>query len=61
MQWLVNHIGGQSCILECTDEANVPFYKKFGFETVEVVSLQDQKDPEHKVDLFVMLRKGTAA
>lgn len=42
--------------LECTDEANVGFYEKFGFKVVREVTLEDNINSEEKVILWLMVK-----
>lgn len=53
MQWVLEQVGNDACYLECTDEANVPFYEKFGFQLYEVVRMTHKGDD---VKLFMMIR-----
>lgn len=56
MDWLFDRIGDQHCILECTAEANVAIYERFGFHVVEVVDLEDKQGSTRE---WLMVRKGT--
>lgn len=61
MRWMLATIGDHAdCILECTDECNVPFYEKFGFRLLEVTELKDESDPDLSVKEFIMMRPGSA-
>lgn len=44
MEWVVETVGDSACLLECTDKSNVEFYRRFGFETVDMVKLKDGDD-----------------
>lgn len=62
MRWMLEMIGDEAdCILECTDESNMPFYEKYGFQLLEVTELRDESDPDHLVKEFIMMRRGTSA
>lgn len=55
MNWTLEQIGNDACLLECTSEANVAFYKKFGFDVIEEVELDETAE---RVKLWFMLRNG---
>lgn len=44
-------------VLECTDPGNLMFYKRFGFELVKEVVLEDPVCPRDKIVLYIMLRR----
>ncbi|KAI5304962.1 hypothetical protein KEM56_005614 [Ascosphaera pollenicola] len=54
MEWVLKQVGGDACYLECTEEANVPFYEKFGFDVYEVVRLTHKSDD---VKLYMMIKQ----
>lgn len=56
MQWVLDYIGHETIVLECTSESNIKFYERFGFRVVEEVSLADE---DGAVKCWVMLREGT--
>ena len=53
MGWVVEEVGDSACLLECTDENNVAFYQRFGFEVAEVVELRDGRDA---INIWLMVR-----
>lgn len=53
MEWVLETVGEDACYLECTEESNVAFYRKFGFEVFETVRLSHRGD---EVLLWMMLR-----
>ena len=56
MDWVVEQIRDTLCYLECTNSTNIPFYKKYGFELVEEIKLEDEKDHNHQCVLYYMVR-----
>lgn len=44
MQWVLKQTKDSACLLECTDEKNIAFYKQFGFSVAEVVEMRDGDD-----------------
>lgn len=59
MQWMLQRIAGAPCILECTDEANVPFYEKYGFRVVEVTELKAVNEPDRVAREWIMVRPAS--
>ncbi|RBQ77176.1 hypothetical protein FVER14953_13939 [Fusarium verticillioides] len=56
MQWVVQELGASPCYIECTDQKNVAFYLKYGFELVEEAELVDEEDAKPPTTLFYMIR-----
>ncbi|KAI5281870.1 hypothetical protein KEM54_003096 [Ascosphaera aggregata] len=54
MEWVLKQVGNDACYLECTDEANVTFYNKFGFELYETVRFTHKGDD---IRLYMMIRQ----
>lgn len=59
MNALLERIGADDCVLECTAESTIPFYERFGFRTVQVVELVDEVDANRQTNLWVMKRSGS--
>lgn len=50
-------VGEDPIVLECTDIANIGFYRRHGFEVVKEVALKDATDLNDKgMSLYLMLR-----
>jgi GNAT superfamily N-acetyltransferase len=45
------------CYLECGNESNLNFYKKFGYKLVKTEVIPDLKDGSHPLDFHLMVRK----
>jgi ribosomal protein S18 acetylase RimI-like enzyme len=48
------------CYLECGNETNMNFYKKFGYKLVKTEVIPDLKDGSHPLDDHLMVRKHTS-
>ena len=60
MRAVIEHCGGEPIALECTDDANVGFYHKYGFEAIKEVRLEDEEEsssPHSGVKLSLMIRQ----
>ncbi len=60
MKAVIEHCGGEPIALECTDDANVGFYHKYGFEEIKHVRLEDKEansSSDSGVNLSLMLRQ----
>lgn len=50
--------GPEPIVLECTDMANIGFYRRHGFEVVKEVRLQDHDDPRDRgITMSLMVRQ----
>ena len=57
MESLLEIVGTDAILLECTSASNVGFYKKFGFEVIEEVVLSDNPhDGSASCPTWVMLK-----